>query len=199
MFQHFYAVRHGVMLSTVLLFLLGVVLVGWPGLFIEFACYILGGVLVAFGAVKVIEQLKQPYRNVFVMGFGIVVAAIGIVIITNPQMVSSIVPLVFGLILLFDGISSVRHSFDLHRYGDGKWVTLLILSLITVAFGVLVLLHPYGTAELAFRIMGIALIYNALSDAVMLHWVGRAAKEYGRTEEKRHAIDVEARPVDDDE
>ena len=187
-------------MSAISLFLvLGIALLIWSGLFLRFACNIIGALLIAFGAVTIIGELRMPGRSIFTMGFGVVITAVGIVIIANPEMVSSIIPVVFGLILLFDGLNNVRQALGLRRFEVGNWAFLLVLGIVTLVFGVVILLHPYGTAELAFRVMGAALIYNAVSDLIIAVQMNRTAKQAGIYKEKGRAIDVDARPVDDDE
>ncbi len=184
------------MLSTIIMIAVGVVLVGWPSLFIDFACYIIGALLVATGVIFILIDLRHATRNVFVIALGLVIAALGIVIISNPQFVSSVIPLAVGLILLADGVGSIINANGLRRCAHSGWKTLLLLGFITMVFGILIIVHPYGTAQLAFRIMGVALIYNGLSDMLMIFWVGGARKQYEREQDKKHAIDVDFREVD---
>lgn len=199
MFESFYRMRKHVLSAIILFLVLGIALLIWPGLFLRFACNIIGALLIAFGVVTLIGELRMTSRSMLTIGFGVVITAVGIVIIANPEMVSSIIPIVFGLILLFDGVGNLRYALGLRRFGTDNWVFLMVLGIVTLVFGAVILLHPYGTAELAFRIIGAALIYNALSDLIIAVQMNRAAKQAGVHKEKGRAIDVEARPVDDDE
>jgi uncharacterized membrane protein HdeD (DUF308 family) len=199
MFETFRRLRHHMLSAAVLFLLLGIALLGWPGVFLRFACNIIGALLIAFGVITLLGEFRMPDWSILSLGFAILIAAVGIVVISNPQMISSIIPVVFGLFLIADGIVNLRHALGLRRYQTGNWVIMLLLGILTVALGALILLHPYGTAELAFRIIGAALIYNALSDLFILFQVNRAAKNTNSQKEKRRAIDVDARPVDDDE
>ncbi|MDO5549164.1 MAG: DUF308 domain-containing protein [Eubacteriales bacterium] len=199
MFETFRRLRRHMISAIILFFLLGIALVGWPGLFLQFACYIIGAVLIAFGVITLLGEFRMPDKSVLTLGFGVIVAAVGIVVITNPQMVSSIIPVVFGMILFLDGISNVYHALGLRRIEAGRWGVMLVLGIVTVALGALILLHPYGTAEMAFRVIGAALVYNALSDLFLVMQVSRAGRQNGVQKEKRRAIDVDVRPVDDDE
>lgn len=199
MFESFYRMRKHVISAIILFLVLGIALLIWPGLFLRFACNIIGALLIAFGVVTLIGELRMPDRSMLTMGFGVVITAVGIVIIANPEMVSSIIPVVFGLILLFDGVSNIRQALGLRRFEVGNWAFLLLLGIVTLVLGVVILLHPYGTAELAFRVIGAALIYNALSDLIIAVQMNRAAKKSGIYKEKGRAIDVDARPVDDNE
>lgn len=198
-FESFYRMRKHVVSAIVLFLALGITLLIWPGLFLRFACNIIGALLIAFGVVTLIGELRMPDRSMFTMGFGVVITAVGVVIIANPEMVSSIIPVVFGLILLFDGVSNIRQALGLRRFEVGNWAFLLLLGIVTLALGAVILLHPYGTAELAFRVMGAALIYNALSDLIIAVQMNRTAKKSGIYKEKGRAIDVDVRPVDDNE
>ena len=199
MFEQFRRSRRSVMSAALLFLILGAALTIRPDLFLKFACYIIGAVLVAVGVIRILEELRQSRKSILSLGLGVVLAAVGIVVITNPALVSSIIPIIFGLILLMDGVYNIRHAIGMHRYQEHTWSVMLILGLITLALGVLILLHPYGTAQLAFRIMGIALLYNAISDLFIYYHVGRAAKKYVDADGVHDIIDVEGRPVEDDD
>ena len=200
MFETFRRMRRHMISAIVLCLILGIALIGWPGVFLQFACYIIGGVLLVFGIVTLLGEFRAPARSILTLCVGVLIAAMGIVVITNPEMVSSILPIVIGILLFMDGVVNLRNALGLRRYEGSSWGTMLVMGIITVAFGALILLHPYGTAELAFRIIGAALVYNAVSDLFIMMQVGRAEKKHGgQKKEKRRVIDVNARPVDDDE
>ena len=46
---------------------------------------------------------------------------------------------------------------------DGS-VTVLVISILSFILGILILVNAFGTAEFLFRMIGIAFIYNAISD-----------------------------------
>ena len=141
-------------MSAIILFLvLGTALLIWPGLFLRFACNIIGALLIAFGAVTIIGELRMPGRSMVTMGFGVVIAAVGIVIITNPEMVSSIIPIVFGLILLIDGLSNVRQALGLRRFEVGNWAFLVVLGIVTLVLGVLFTFIALGLSPSIPRLM----------------------------------------------
>ena len=199
MFQQFQHARRNMLTAALLFLVLGIAMTAGPGLFIQVACAVIGGVMAAFGVIMIGGELRYPNKSLWSIGMGILIAAVAIIIIANPQLVSSLIPLLFGILLLIDGVTNVRYALGMRRYEEGAWGALLILGIITLVFGALILLHPYGTAELAFRIMGIALIYNALSDLFIVIQLHRASKKYVDKNGQEHKIiDVEARPVEDD-
>ena len=47
---------------------------------------------------------------------------------------------------------------------------------LSLVFGVLILINPFGTAELLFRIIGIALIYNGVSDLLTVFYFSKKTR-----------------------
>lgn len=199
MFENFKNIRRNMSLAVLLYLVLGVILVVWPGSFIQFACNIIGALMIAFGVLTIIGEFTRHSKNAVMMFLGAFIGAIGIIIIANPELVSSIVPITFGIVLLINGLVNVRQAIGMHRYEEDSWMTLMILGIITLVLGCVILLHPYGTAQLAFRIMGAALIYSGLSDLFVIHKLGKAAKKYVDKDGEHDIIDVDVRPVDNDD
>lgn len=195
MFETFRSIRVNMALAAVGCLALGIALLVIPDLFLQVACYVTGAVLIAYGVLGLLSCIRTHSMNLFTGLVDVIAIGIGIFIITQPRMISSILPIIFGLILLLDGILNLRHGIGLHRFGDPSGKTVLILGVITVIFGVVILLNPYSTAKMTFRLIGIALVYSGLSDFLVIFRMNRA----NRTYENQKIIDVEARPVTEDE
>ncbi len=199
MFQNFQHTRRNLGIASLMYLLLGVLLLVWPGQFIQIACYVIGALMIAFCVITVLGELRRKNMNIITVMISIMIAAIGIVIIANPALVSSIIPVTFGLVLLVDGVINIRHAIGMKRYKERTWGPMLVMGLITLVLGVFILVHPYGTAQLAFRVLGAALIYNGISDIFILYNVNRASKKYIDKDGAHDIIDVDTRPVDDDD
>lgn len=195
MFETFRSIRVNMALAAVGCLALGIALLVIPDLFLQVACYVTGGVLIAYGVIGLLSCVRTHSMNLFTGLVDVLAIGVGIFIITQPRMISSILPIIFGLILLLDGILNLRHGIGLHRFGDPSGKTVLILGVITVIFGAVILLNPYSTAKMTFRLIGIALVYSGLSDFLVIFRMNRA----NRTYENQKIIDVEARPVTEDE
>lgn len=195
MFETFRSIRVNMTLAAVGCLALGIALLVIPDLFLQVACYVTGAVLIAYGVLGLLSSVRTHSMNLFTGLVDVLAIGVGIFIITQPRMISSILPIIFGLILLLDGILNLRHGIGLHRFGDPSGKTVLILGVITVIFGAVILLNPYSTAKMTFRLIGIALVYSGLSDFLVIFRMNRA----NRTYENQKIIDVEARPVTEDE
>ena len=57
-----------------------------------------------------------------------------------------------------DGLSRIGSAIDLAKRKGQKWWVLLLLSIVSVALGILLVLHPFGAAVSVVMVCGILLI-----------------------------------------
>ena len=195
MFETFRSIRSNILITVIACLAVGAALLIYPDMFLQIICYVMGALFVAYGVLGILRCVRDQIMRIGVLLMSVLSAAAGIFIITQPRAISSILPIIIGLILLLDGILNVRHGLGLRRFEDGAWKIVLVLGIITVLFGAVILFHPSSTATLTFRLIGAALLYNGISDLIILLRMNRAAQRY----DGQKVIDVEARPVDDDE
>ena len=200
MFETFRHIRGQLLLAAIGSLVLGILMLIQPGLFLKLICYVMGALLIAYGVIGILGCLKNHLAQMFSIVFYVIVAGLGIYIIAAPETISSILPVIFGILLALDGMLNLRHAIGLRRFGDPGSVTIFIIGIITVVLGAVILFHPYSTAQLTFRLVGAALAYNGLSDLLVLYRMNHANKIYRQRnpESQDHVIDVEVRPVDDD-
>ena len=89
---------------------------------------------------------------------GVITAGLGIFTLAKPQVVASFLPIVFGIFILVDGLSRVGTAIDLAKRKGQKWWMLLLLSVVSVALGALLVLHPFDAAVSVVMVCGILLI-----------------------------------------
>ena len=195
MFETFRSIRSNIVITVVACLAVGAALILYPDMFLQIICYVMGALFVAYGVLGVLRCVRERMMRIGVLLMSVLAAAAGIFIITQPKTISSILPVIIGLVLLLNGIMNIRHGLGLRRFDDGAWKIVLILGIITVVFGAVILWNPYSTATLTFRLIGAALLYNGISDLIILLRMNRASKIY----DGQKVIDVEVRPVDDDE
>ena len=89
---------------------------------------------------------------------GVITAGLGIFTLAKPQVVTSFLPVVFGIFIVVDGLSRIGTAIDLAKRKGQKWWLLLLFSIVSVALGVLLVLHPFDAAVSAVMLCGILLI-----------------------------------------
>lgn len=176
--------------AAVLYLVLGLILLLWPGITAKVFCYAFGAVLLLYGAISIISFFVHDSRSGLLqieLILGILFAGVGLIFLLKPDFVMKIFPVVLGIYLIIDALLNLKRAFELKRMGYQNWVVMLVLSLLSVAIGVVVLINPFQTAELLIRVIGGGFIYTGLSDLWTLFKLGRVTKTYRAV----HPIDID--------
>ena len=104
------------------------------------------------------RRLQQAGHQPFMLVGGVITAGLGIFTLAKPQVVTSFLPIVFGIFIVVDGLSRIGTAIDLAKRKGQKWWLLLLFSIVSVALGVLLVLHPFDAAVSAVMLCGILLI-----------------------------------------
>ena len=169
------------LMAAVLYIVLGLVLLIWPGLTSDLICFVFGLVLLAYGIITIISFLVHDSRlGTFRLELilGIVATAAGILFLLKPEFVKSIIPVVLGIYIVIDALLNLKRALELRSLQYARWWVTLVLSLISVALGVLILCRPVFLADFIIMVIGGVFVYNGLCDLWSIFKVGRITKEY---------------------
>ena len=116
--------KWNLVLMSVLYLGLGIFLVMKPGTALNIVCYALGGVVLACAAVQLIRYFvveRGVFQSQLTLISGIICLALGAFLLLRSDIVVSILPVVFGLFVIFDAIARVQNALDLRRCGYDSW------------------------------------------------------------------------------
>ena len=174
---------------------LGVFLVMKPRTALNVVCYALGGVVLACAAVQLIRYFvveRGVFQSQLTLISGIVCLALGGFLILRSDIVVKILPIVFGLFVIFDAIGRVQNALDLRRCGYDSWKGFLFLPVLSVVLGVVLIANPFSAMETLVMAIGVILIVegaiNLLSALYTVLAVRRFAKLHPETQSVLEAI-----------
>ena len=174
---------------------LGIFLVMKPGTALNIVCYALGGVVLACAAVQLIRYFvveRGVFQSQLTLISGLICLALGVFLLLRSDIVVSILPIVFGLFVIFDAIGRVQNALDLRRCGYDSWKGFLLLPVLSVVLGVVLILNPFGAMETLVMAIGIILIVegaiNLLSALYTVLAVRRFAKLHPETQSVLESI-----------
>ena len=151
---------------------LGVLLMARPDLSAALIGDIVGGVLIAFGAVKLLGYFsKDLYRLAFQfdLAFGTLLIALGLVLVIKPESAMSAVCTILGIEIIADGLFKLQTALDARRFGLGTWPLMLALAALAGAVGVVLIFFPSQSATALTWLLGLSLaIEGALNLCVAL-------------------------------
>ena len=182
-------------LSAVICVILGIVLLVWPGQSTQVVCMVLGIVLGGFGLIQIILYLATKEKTMVshsMMMRGGVLAVIGGWIVLKPETIIKAVPMIVGILIVIHGFHNAVQAIDLKKMQYDNWWVALLLSLLTVALGVVLICNPFTIVDTVVRIIGAFLVYDGLSDMWILSRVFKIKKN------REKIIDTDAVIVDED-
>ena len=180
MVEYFEQLKWNAFVGPLIWLLLGIVMIVWPDSFTKAVCLIIGIFFIIQGIIYIITYLRQKERNFFSpLRFvaGIVIGAMGIWVISRPDMVKLVIPIILSAVLLIHGVIDFTFTFRMVRSGYKKWWIALIFSLLTIGAGLFIWFHPAFVADFMLILIGIGLIIDGVSDLWMLWILGRFEKK----------------------
>ena len=157
--------------------LVGVVLVVFPEGTLTVINYVIGGLAIAMGIVRVVRyfQMERTYPFLFQSDLvvGLISIGLGLFLLIRTDAVLTMIPFLFGLLLIGCGVGCVLRALDAKRDGLGNWPVLLILAVLTVGVGGVILYNPFASLEVCVIVIGCGLIFLGVSDIVTLLLIGK--------------------------
>lgn len=157
--------------ASIILMILGLLLIFQSEITITTISYIIGAALIALGVLALIRFIKSA-KNITEMNFnldiiyGLVTVILGIVIITNPKAIASILPIVLGIAIVINSASKLQYAFILKNDNNDMWKTTMIIAIVSAICGVVLLFNPFAGAVLIMKIVGIFIVVYSVLDIV---------------------------------
>lgn len=187
-------IKADIILSALVCVALGVVLLIWPAETIDIFCKVLAVGLVIMGVVDLVSYFTNRSVHPFAGALGLIVMLVGIWIFIRPESIVSLIPIVIGVILFVHGVQDLKLALETKDNGYEKWWSILIIAAVSLVLGVVCIVNAFGMVKLALQFIGIALIYDGISDLWVANRAIRAAKAM---KQEAEALDVEYKEVDD--
>ena len=139
------------LITSIIFVVLGLFLFIRPDATITTISYIIGGVLLVLGILSVIRYFRSDYGiNAldFDLVYGVLVIIAGLYLIFNPTMLGAIFPIILGIWIKND------------------WKYTLLISFLTLAWGIILLINPLESVLVITQVIGIFIIIYAVLDII---------------------------------
>lgn len=166
-------------ITAVIYILFGIVLAIFPTTAVKTLGYMLGGVMMFVGAVKILLYMKENHQDNYYTNdlmIGIIVVVVGVFVVFKIEVLLSIIPFLFGLLVLVSGSMKLQNVINLKKAGYKNWMTMLIMALLGIVLGIILIINPFSGVEFLFRIVGICFIYSGVTDICMLIAISKNLK-----------------------
>ena len=176
--------------TSVVVLAVGVFLFINPSAVIDIIAVIIGILFLIPGVTSLVDYFKE--KNEASLVTGIITILVAIVIMAYRKLIASILPFIFGIFFVVNGINRLQYALEVRKeYGvkDSKPILMAILILLC---GVIFIIYPLTVAETAFQIMGLFLCIYALLD-ISNHVMVRKSINEVKKEMKNAVIEAEVK------
>lgn len=172
--------RKSSILAAAVTILLGVLLVFWPNQSVGLMCRLLGIAVAVTGVIYTLGWFNRHKTGapVYLVIPGLILLALGLWLITMPESVVLLIQYIFGVILLLHGLVDLQSAVVLMCYKAERWWLDMVLTLLTVALGLLIIFNPFGTFATLAMLIGFSLIFDGASDIYLIWRLTNAMKDF---------------------
>lgn len=174
----FKQIRGEFLLSSIVCIVLGIVLIIWGNAVLLMMGRGFGAIFVLIGVVNLVSFFLNSMSNIVTGFLGAIVSVIGMWVMFDPGVVAKMIPIVLGVLLIFHGVKAVMIALESKKFGDDRWVAGVILGAISIVLGVFCIVSAFEIMTFAVAVIGIALVYNGVSNIWLTIRANKVEKEY---------------------
>ena len=163
----------------------------WKG----FLLLALLSVVLACAAVQLVRYFaveRGVFQSQLTLISGLVCLGLGAFLIIRSDIVVRILPIVFGLFVVFDSLGRIQNALELRKCQYPSWKGFLLLAVLSIVLGIVMILDPFGTMETLVMAIGVILIVegalNLLSALYTVIAVKRFLKLHPETQSMLEAV-----------
>ncbi len=153
--------------AAIMLIGLGAAAIAWTTLSLNTLCIIIGSAAVVFGIIMIIVYSITPVMDVGksgILSIGMLCVVIGAILLIRPKELLGFIQVIAGLLLILDSVFKIQAAIDAKRLELGGWWTLLLMSLLALAMGIVMVLGI--AADMIIIMLGASLILDGLQNLI---------------------------------
>ena len=173
--------KWNLILMSVLYLALGVFLLMVPGVALNVVCYALGGVVLVCAVVQLVRYFlveRGIFQSQLTLISGLICLGLGAFLILRSDIVMRILPIVFGLFVIFDSLGRIQNALELRRCEYSSWKGFLLLALLSVVLGIVMIVDPFGAMETLVMAIGVILIVEGALNLLSALYTMIAVKHF---------------------
>ena len=165
-------IKQQTIISSLLLMIVGLLMLIIPVQHDEILVEILGYIILLVGGVMVWDFIAGRKRlpDCIFFTIALLLVVLGIFVLISGDDVLTVLSVVFGILLIVDGLHSTVHAWMYARRSGKKWWwILLLLSISLMIAGIVIFNNPWWHTQHSFvKVIGGVLLYGAAVGIIRL-------------------------------
>lgn len=152
---------------SALLMLLGIGIFIYPTMSLKVFSYSIAIIISLFGLFLIIEDIRYNVGMLFDFSLlGIMFFLLGLILLKYPNALTSLIPIFLGIWFIVSGFVKGRWTYYLSDYKLSIRILSFIMSILSIACGIIFIFNPLDGANYIASFVGILLIIYSISDIV---------------------------------
>lgn len=167
--------------------LLGVALVLWPDVALDYIVMLVGALFLITGLVSFAASYrnKNGERAGGLLSFsGIGSIILGLLLISLPSTFTKILMFVLGLLLIIAAVGQLTSLSMARKFGYMSSPVSYIFPVLIFIAGLVVIVDPFSSAESIFMLFGVTAIFYGITDLVGQYNINKQRKQTLKREQK---------------
>lgn len=153
------------MITSVIVFLIGLILYLRPDATIKSISIIIGIFLILLGSGPIIELVRSEEKKLsFSIAPSIILFIIAFVLFFNAEILVSIIPILIGVSLVMSSAFKLQNIYNIKKISGVFNVWTLIITFTILVLGLLLIINPFGGAMAITQVIGIFLMVYSILD-----------------------------------
>ncbi len=157
------------LITSIILFLFGLLLILNAEGFIKSISAIIGVILLLIGIFPVTDYFRYRKEGLIALiGLisGIFSIVCGLMFLLNENMLMILIPAFVGVWMIINGINKLQLSYQIKDSGESSWIVTFIFSILIILCGGYFIINPISGAQIVTQTLGIIICIYALLDII---------------------------------
>ena len=175
LFQELGKLKRSSIMTSIILMAVGILMIICPKQYVNALVATLGYGALVFAVVMILDFIsgKKALMNYIYFTGALILALLGIAIVAFEADVVRVMGLIFGVILVGDGIVGIVNAWMYaRRAGRNGWWVLIVLNALLILCGLIVLVNPWwNEPTMLFDVIGGMLLFSSIVSIVRLFYL----------------------------
>jgi uncharacterized membrane protein HdeD (DUF308 family) len=175
LFQEIGKLKRSSIMTSIILMGFGLLMIICPKQYVNALVATLGYGMLVLAMVMVLDFIsgKKVLMSYISFTGALLMALLGVAIVAFETDVVKVVGLIFGVVLLGDGIVGIVNAWMyVRRAGRQGWWVLIVLNALMILCGLIVLVNPWWSEPtMLFDVIGGMLLFSSIVSIVRLFWL----------------------------
>lgn len=156
--------QKAMLITSIVYLVIGLILIIWPDAARQILIYAIGAAALLYGGYRIVDFFvrKEHLSGTVQLGvaLGIGCLLLGLFLMLKVDLVVALLAAIIGVAVIVDSVLRLQIALNLRHVGAKYWMMLLVTSLVTLGFGILLLFNPFTAVRVATIVAGVFLLID---------------------------------------